>query len=73
MKFLFFVLISNVVQTPMRACGLVPLMIYHINVVTFKNKTKQKSSSMISKELFLRQIAGIRDDRIILNGVMMYI
>lgn len=40
-----FVLICSVVWTHLGGCGLVPLIIYHINVVTFKNKTKLKAFS----------------------------
>lgn len=56
MKVLFFVLMSNVVQTQMSACGLVLLMIYQINIVTFKKRTKQKDFSVISQELFFGRL-----------------
>lgn len=54
----------NVVQTQMGACGLMSLIIYHINVI-FKNKTKQKAFSLVAKEVFPRLITGVRDDTII--------
>lgn len=64
MNFLFFVLIYNVVQTQMGICGLMPLIIYHINVI-FKNKTQQKALSVVAKEVFPRLITSVKDDRIV--------
>lgn len=48
----------------MGACGLMPLIIYYINVI-FKNKTKQKAFSIVAKEIFPRPITNVRDGRII--------
>lgn len=48
----------------MGICGLLPLIIYHINVI-FKNKTQQKALSVVAKEVLPRLITSVKDDRIV--------